>query len=375
MNAFAKTLLAVVVAAVAYLLLWPVPIDPVAWTPPPHPGWQGPYAPNRALAGAERIARGAGEGPEAVAIGADGRLFTGYLDGRIVAIDPDDGSVEVLENTGGRPLGMAFAPDGSLYIADAVRGLLQLDTDGGLRLVADTAGDRRFGFVDDVTVAADGTVYFTDASWKFGVHEVELDFYEHRPHGRVLRHDPATGRTDVIADGLHFANGVALGPGDEYLLVTETARYQVWRIDLRGPEAGRIRPFISNLPGFPDNITFNGRDTFWLALYGPRNEALDALLPRPFLRKIALRLPRALQPLPPRHGIVLGLDLDGRVIHNLQDRGEDAYAPITSAREHDGWLYLGSLSEDAVARIRVPVPAAASAAPVAATSGQADRTP
>ena len=61
-----------------------------------------------------------------------------------------------------------------------------------------------------------------------------------------------------------------------------------------------------------------------------------------------------MQPLPPRHGLVLGLNADGEVIHNLQDRGPNAFAPITSVREHDGWLYLGSLSAPSIARIRAP---------------------
>ena len=33
---------AVVVAGLAYLLAWPVPIAPVAWQAPPAPGYQGP---------------------------------------------------------------------------------------------------------------------------------------------------------------------------------------------------------------------------------------------------------------------------------------------------------------------------------------------
>jgi strictosidine synthase len=50
---------------------------------------------------------------------------------------------------------------------------------------------------------------------------------------------------------------------------------------------------------------------------------------------------------------VLGLDADGRVVHNLQDDGA-RYHYVTGVREHDGWLYLGSLVETAVARVRLP---------------------
>jgi hypothetical protein len=40
---------------------------------------------------------------------------------------------------------------------------------------------------------------------------------------------------------------------------------------------------------------------------------------------------------------VLGLDLDGKVIANLQDASEGNYSPITTVREYGQWLYFGSL--------------------------------
>ena len=85
----------------------------------------------------------------------------------------------------------------------------------------------------------------------------------------------------------------------------------------------------------------------------PRTAALDALLPRPFLRKMIFRLPESLQPGPGMHAFVLGLDLDGNVVANLQYKGEGAFAPVTSAIEVGEYLYLGSLSAPGIGRIRL----------------------
>ena len=53
------TIAALLLAALAgYLLLWPVPVDPVAWPAPPVPGYQGPHAPNQRLAGLTLIPLG-----------------------------------------------------------------------------------------------------------------------------------------------------------------------------------------------------------------------------------------------------------------------------------------------------------------------------
>lgn len=77
-------LLVAVGLSTLYLLFWPVPIDPQAWTPPEIPELVGVYEPNSALAAVERLAKGVGVGSEDVAIDLGGRIYAGYEDGRIV---------------------------------------------------------------------------------------------------------------------------------------------------------------------------------------------------------------------------------------------------------------------------------------------------
>jgi hypothetical protein len=108
------------------------------------------------------------------------------------------------------------------------------------------------------------------------------------------------------------------------------------------------------LPGFPDGISSNGEGTFWLSLVSPRLSDVDNIMfPRPFLRKITMRLPESMLPVAENYGFVLGIDLEGRVIYNLQDPSA-SFSQITSVQEHGGMLYLGSLVEDAIGRLPVP---------------------
>lgn len=346
-----RSLLVLVLLAAGYLLFWPVEIDPAAWQPPPVPRDDARFAPNDRLAALQRIATGVGAGPEAVNIDANGRLVTGFIDGRVMRFDADGGNGELLADTQGRPLGLDFAANGDVVVADAVRGLVRISAAGRLSVLAEEAAGVPIRFADDVVISSDQVAYFSDASVRYGVHEVMQDVFEHRPHGRILATDLNSGQTRVVLDGLYFANGVALGPDEAYLLINETTRYRVLRLWLKGEKAGQHEVFIDNLPGFPDNITFNGRDTFWLALYAPRTDTLDALLPHPFLRRMVWRLPKAVQPGPVMHGYALGLDLDGGVAVNLQDASAGAFAPITSVREGADYLYFGSLSAPSLARL------------------------
>ncbi len=353
-----KTLAAVLLALVAYLAFWPVPIEPVAWNAPPAPALEGRFEMNDRLAAVRRIGAGIGIGPEDVEIDADGHVYVGYEDGRIVRFAPDGASHALLANTGGRPLGMKLDREGRLVVCDGYKGLLRVSMDGRIEVLATEADGLPFGFTNDVDIAPDGAIYFTDASYRFGpAMKARDDVLEHGGRGRLMRHDPATGRTTVLLDGLQFGNGVALAPDGRSVLVAQTGRYDVLRYWLEGERTGTHEVFIDNLPGIPDGISGNGRDTYWLALFTVRNPALDALSGWPRLRKVVFRLPEFMQPQPVRHAFVLGLSLDGEVIHNLQHPGPESFSPVTSATEAHGRLYLGSLTEDAFA-VLDPAPGA-----------------
>ena len=92
-------------------------------------------------------------------------------------------------------------------------------------------------------------------------------------------------------------------------------------------------------------INRNPDGTFWLGLVSPRNDAVDGLSGKPFLRKVIQRLPAAIRPKPQRYGFVVKIDENGTVLETLQDPS-GAYALTTGAIEGpDGKLYISSLTE------------------------------
>ena len=345
----------IILLTVLYFLLWPVPFDPAAWTPEELPPLTGEYEPNTRLSATERLE--VGLGPEDVAFDSQGRLYTGLGDGRIMRCKPGVSKAEVFCDTEGRPLGLEFDAAGNLIVADAIRGLLEVSPNGDVTLLCDMVDGVPVLFADDLDIAQDGAIYFSDLSIKYSFSESMRDFFEFRPNGRLYVYDPKTEKAQLVLEGLYGANGVAVSPDQSYVLVAETYTYRVQRYWLAGPKEGESEIFIDNLPGWPDNITSNGKDTYWLALpIGPgAREKFDPILSKPFLRKVIYRLPeftRNSVPMP--CGYVLGLDREGRITHNLQDPSGEKYANITSATEHEGMLYLGSVLEDAVGCIPVP---------------------
>jgi sugar lactone lactonase YvrE len=342
-----------VFAGTFYFLLPKTRIYPSSWTPAVAPAYEGAYAPNDHLASIERLGSGAGIGPEDVAVDGRGRIYGGMSDGRIVRTNPDGSGAEDFADTVGRPLGLDFDNAGNLIVADAYQGLLSIAPDGTIRRLARGHGGRPFRLTDDVDVAPDGTIYFTDASDRFYLNDYVLDLLEHQPNGRLLSYDPRTDSVTAVLYPLYFANGVAVSPKGDFVLVVETGRYRVMRHWLKGPRRGESEIFIDNLPGFPDGISSDGRGTYWLALVSPRNRTIDYLLPRPTARRLLARLPRKLQPAPKPYSFVLGLDGDGNVVHNLQDPN-GSFAQISSVERYGDDLYFGSLAENAIGRLPAP---------------------
>jgi sugar lactone lactonase YvrE len=354
-----KRLTVVVVIAISglasYMLFWPVPIDPIAWTPSPNPGQAGGFAKNAGFRSPQKLIAEAGLGPEDVTRGADGFFYTGLQDGRILRFRSENSAQpEQFVNTGGRPLGMQFDAHGNLIVADAFKGLLSISPDRVITVLTDSVAGKRMLFPDDLDIAQDGVIWFTDASQRFDQHHWILDFWEGQPTGRLLSYDPKTKQTRVHLESLRFANGVALGPDDAFALVNETVAARILRVWLKGPKAGETEVFINGLPAYPDNLSYNGKGIFWVALPSPRVDLLEDIAGQPFLRKMLLRLPESLVSVKPANvGWIIGVDANGVIQHNLRD-SSGAYANITSVNQFDDHLLLGSIMMKSVGMLEAP---------------------
>ena len=205
---------AVLLAGLAYLLAWPVPIEPQSWTPPLAPKLEGVYATNDKLKDVQRFGIGVGVGPEGIAVDAAGRIYAGYVDGRVVMYSNNASSYQELGKTEGRPLGVSFGPNGGLVVADAHQGLLHFGSSSTPTVLAAAAEGVPFALTDDVdNTRLDKNLYFTDAA-AYPLSNVMAEFLEHKGTGRLMQYDVTTKETKVLMKGLLFANGVAVGPDD-----------------------------------------------------------------------------------------------------------------------------------------------------------------
>lgn len=313
-------------------------ISPVRWQPPPSRPLPAPDP-----APALTVVDIPGTAPEDVVAGADGTIFTGVEDGRIIAIDPGGGP-RVLTDTGGRPLGLAVTRDGRLLICDSHRGLLRCDPATGQleSLVTEVAG-RNLTFCSNAVEAADGTIFFTESTDRFHYEHYKGSVIEARGSGSLFARDP-DGIVRTLASGLHFANGVTLTADESAVVFAESTGRRLSKYWLAGPRRGSITPLVDELPGHPDNIS-TGRDgRIWVAMVSDRNPLNEWLSPRaPVLRRLLWRLPYRWLPDPKPVVWVIGFDPDDGSVLTQFRTTHPRFGLVTGVVEVDGRLWLGRI--------------------------------
>ncbi|CAH2064388.1 unnamed protein product [Thlaspi arvense] len=311
-----------------------------------------PLINDRFLTGAEFIGVGLLKSPEDIAYHRDsGLIYTGCADGWVKRVkvleSANDSVVEDWVKTGGRPLGIAFGLHGEVIVADAYKGLLNISNDGKkTELLTDEAKGVRFKLTDAVAVGDNGVLYFTDASYKYNFHQVAFDMLEGKPHGRLLSFDPTTRTTRVLLRDLYFANGVSMSPDQTHLVFCETTIRRCSRYYINEE---RVELFIQDLPGYPDNIRYDGDGHYWIALPSGVTTLWKISMKYPFLRKlIAMATKYGFEIMFPENAGVLQVNLDGKPIALYHDH---TITHITTGVKIGKYLYCGSLLHSRIIRL------------------------
>ncbi|AOK90980.1 SMP-30/gluconolactonase/LRE family protein [Paenibacillus polymyxa] len=341
------SLLAVVLLGVVIFMLIPSPVQPAKWFAPSAPSFEqaGPWQQNNKLSSAELVTD-APKFPEFITFDKVGNLYTGDSDGKIykVAFDTKGNpqKAQLYADTQGTPNGLMFDASGNLIVTDVKKGLLSVDPSGKVTVLANQVDGTPIYLANELDIAKDGTIYFSDTSNYGSV--VFKEIAENKPHGRLLKYDPVTKQTTVLLEGLYFANGVALSADEDFVLVAESYHYQLTRYWLKGPKKGTSDIFVDNLAGFPDNITRDDQGHFWVGLFTTRIPFVDQMHGSPWLAGMMAKLPQSLlsgASAPVKHGLAVELNPQGKLIGSWHDPEGSLYG-VTTAVNHDGYLYIGT---------------------------------
>ena len=411
-----------VVALLMLVVFWLVPniLDPVKWQDP----FALPkLAVNNDLIAIQHMEEGIITSPESMAMDkSNGLVYTSLADGTVVALDANGNIIKQVfftyaavnknleenevssklnyckqqaaagniqwnvhqERACGRPLGLrikSIRHQKLLFILDAYHGLFTVDithhTDIGetIHLLTPSQqvypSDDKNATVDDVVylppkfyndldVTSDGTVYFTDSSYKNTRSENRREVLDAAPRGRLFTFKPDKFKGDnklrVLLCGLHFPNGVQLlsksyFTSDNTVLVAEAARFRILQVDvssssrlhrsndhlqscredgslrqLLGAKAAPVSVFIDELPGFLDNIRVDNTnpDRYFVGIGAPSIQPFSLLhwaYQRILIRQVVGKLVpmKLVEHLVPKYGLFVEFNKNGEVVRIPQD--------------------------------------------------------
>ena len=142
---------------------------------------------------------------------------------RMLRWDETTGAVGVFRHPAGYPNGSTLDGLGRLVTCEhGNRRVTRTEHDGSQTVVADRFEGKRFNSPNDVVVASDGSVWFTDPSYG-----IDSDYEGYRAESEigachVYRVDPVTGAVRIAADDFDRPNGLAFSLDERRLYVADT---------------------------------------------------------------------------------------------------------------------------------------------------------
>lgn len=319
------------------------------------------YAMNDRLRDVYSIGVGQVESPEDVILDDNDDLYCGSRHGDIVRFfAPDYKKMEIYAHIGGQTLGMAFDAHNNLCVCVGGMGLYRVSperkveklTDETNRSMLSVIDDSRLRLADDLDIAPDGRIFFSEATIRYEMHDWHTDALEGRGSGRIICYEPRTKHTHTVLSNLIFPNGICIGSDGQSILFAETWGCTIKRYWFDGPRTGQVEVLIPNLPGYPDNINRASDGNYWCGLIGMRSQVFDLAMRKPGFRTRMVKQLQVDEWFSPNlnTGCVIKFNERGEVLESLWDLHGVNHPMITSMREHRGYLYLGGLSNNRIGR-------------------------
>ena len=200
----------------------------------------------------ELVRTDAHEGP----VWVPGALYftTSRPDVQIRRLDLATGDVSTVRARTGVANGMA-RDDGTLLVCEqAPAAITRVDPVTGevLETVVDAFEGRPLNSPNDVIVASDGAIWFTDPSY------AHLQGFGPPPQLPDAVYRYADGALERVADGFEKPNGLALSPDERVLYVGDSETCVIWAF-----EDGVRRRFADIAPGYPDGLKVDASGRVW----------------------------------------------------------------------------------------------------------------
>jgi gluconolactonase len=217
-------------------------------------------------------------------------LFSDIPNNRMLRWDEATGQVTTYRQPSNYSNGNTRDRQGRLITCEhGARRVTRTEHDGSITVLMDSYQGKRLNAPNDVVVASDGAVWFTDPG--YGI-LLNYEGYkaDYELPTNVYRLDPTTGKASVVADDFHKPNGLCFSPDEKRLYVVDTgvthdenapSHIRVFDVASDGAKLRGGREFINMKPGFADGIRCDRDGNLWASSgWGsPKNNGVLVLTP------------------------------------------------------------------------------------------------
>jgi gluconolactonase len=199
---------------------------------------------------------------------------------RILALDPATGQVRVVVSDSEFANGRTLDLDGRVVQCSHGRRAIETLVDDGsttglIEVLTGAPGPRgatspRLNSPNDVVVATDGTIWFTDPP--YGIIQAHEGHPGEREYGGnyVFRFDPVSGETTAVVTDMEEPNGLAFNEDQTVLYVADSGivlgngvNHHIRAYPVESGTCGEGRTFAVIEPGIPDGFRVDERGNVW----------------------------------------------------------------------------------------------------------------
>jgi gluconolactonase len=275
----------------------PLPLGPLPNSVYPDPHLESMVKPNEptfgpagfpAFAGTmavERIATGFrwAEGPVYFPAGRY-VLFSDIPNNRIMRLDEDDDHCNVFRQPSMNSNGNTIDREGRLITCEhSGRRVTRTELDGSITIIADSYNGKKLNSPNDIVVASDGSIWFTDPAYGIGGYYEGIKAAPEQEKHNVFRVDPKTGNINVVADDFVEPNGIAFSPDEKKLYIIDTgftdgpknpSHIRVFDADVENGKLSNSKVFVEMpKPSITDGMRADRDGRIWCSVgWGDPNE-------------------------------------------------------------------------------------------------------
>jgi gluconolactonase len=224
----------------------------------------------------ERVATGFrwAEGP-AYLRGGRYLIFSDIPNNRQMRLLEDDNHLSVFRSPSENSNGNTVDRQGRLVTCQhAARRVVRTEHNGQVTILADRYDGKRFNAPNDVIVASDDSIWFSDPTYGIGGNYEGLQADKEQATNNVYRIDARSGAVTMLIDDFTQPNGLAFSPDEKRLYIVDSGRthggaahIRVFDVDVAAGRLSNGRVFAENFaPGITDGMRVDVEGNVWTSM-------------------------------------------------------------------------------------------------------------